>query len=307
MRNKIVFRPFLASVSGSKNFPLALPAEISLETLNLKLETPCMSLPADYHMHTPLCRHAVGEPVDYARRAVELGFSEIGFSDHSPMRRDDFDNWRMRNDQLDEYVAKVQLAQKEFPQLTIRLALEVDYLPGHETWIRELTARHLWDYLIGSVHYVSESWDIDNPAKLSEWKKRDAFEVWQIYFDRLTLAAESKLFEIIGHADLPKKFGIRPPQDCTPLYEKFLNAAAKTGVAIELNTAGLRKDCQEIYPSRDLLQLAFQKNVPITFGSDAHAPGEVGLNFADAIALARSVGYTQQCRFKNRQREFVTL
>jgi histidinol-phosphatase (PHP family) len=264
-----------------------------------------MSLPADYHMHTPLCRHAVGEPVEYARRAVELGLTEIGFSDHSPMLRDDFDNWRMRNDQLDEYVAQVRRAQKEFPQLTIRLALEVDYLPGHEDWIRQLAARHPWDYFIGSVHYVSETWDIDNPAKLSEWKKRDAFEVWQIYFNRLTLAAESKSFDVIGHADLPKKFGIRPTQDCTPLYEKFLNAAAKADIAIELNTAGLRKDCREIYPSRELLQLAFQKNVPITFGSDAHAPGEVGLNFADAIALARSVGYTQRCRFKNRQREMV--
>jgi len=261
-----------------------------------------MSLPADYHMHTPLCRHAAGEPVDYARHAVELGLTEIGFSDHSPMRQDDFDEWRMYFSQLDEYVAKVRLAQKTFPQLTIRLALEVDYLPGHEGWIRELAARHPWDYFIGSVHYISDSWDIDNPAKLSEWKKRDAFEVWQSYFDRLTLAAESKLFEIIGHADLPKKFGIRPAQDCKPLYEKFLAAAAKSNCAIELNTAGLRKDCKEIYPSRELLQIAFQKNVPITFGSDAHAPGEVGLNFAEAIQLARDTGYQTWLSFQQRQR-----
>jgi histidinol-phosphatase (PHP family) len=266
-----------------------------------------MSLPPDYHMHTPLCRHAVGEPVAYARHAVALGLTEIGFSDHSPMPRDDFDNWRMFDRQLDEYVAKVRLAQKEFPQLTIRLALEVDYLPGHEDWIRSLAARHPWDYLIGSVHYVSESWDIDNPAKLSEWKKRDAFEVWKVYFDRLTLAAESKLFDIIGHADLPKKFGIRPVQDCTPLYEKFLAAAAKSGCAIELNTAGLRKDCKEIYPSRDLLQLALENHVPITFGSDAHAPEEVGMNFAEAIALARSVGYAETSRFEQRRRESIWL
>jgi histidinol-phosphatase (PHP family) len=261
-----------------------------------------MSLPADYHMHTPLCRHASGEPVEYARHAVEIGLSEIGFSDHSPMRRDDFDNWRMRFDQLDEYVEKVGRAQKEFPRLTIRLALEVDFLPGQEDWIRELAARHPWDYFIGSVHYISDSWDIDNPAKISEWKKRDAFEVWQSYFDRLALAAESKLFDIIGHADLPKKFGIRPAQDCRPLYEKFLNAAAQAGCAIELNTAGLRKECKEIYPSRELLEIAFQKNVPITFGSDAHAPGEVGLNFAEAILLARETGYKTWNRFHQRKR-----
>jgi histidinol-phosphatase (PHP family) len=264
-----------------------------------------MSLPADYHMHTPLCRHAQGEPVDYARRALEIGLTEIGFSDHSPMERDDFDNWRMLDRQLDEYVAKVRLAQQTFPQLTIRLGLEVDFLPGQELWIRRLAERHPWDYFIGSVHYVADSWDIDNPAKLSEWKKRDAFEVWSAYFDRLTQAAGSGLFDIIGHADLPKKFGIRPVQDCRPLYEKFLDAAATAGCAIELNTAGLRKDCREIYPCPELLAIARARNVPITFGSDAHAPGEVGLNFAEATALAHQVGYSETRRFQQRQYESV--
>lgn len=266
-----------------------------------------MALPPDYHMHTPLCRHASGEPVDYARRAVALGFTEIGFSDHSPMLRDDFDEWRMFNSQLDEYVEKVRRAQREFPQLTIRLAMEVDYLPGHEDWIRDLAARHPWDYFIGSVHYVSETWAIDDPSKLSEWKHRDAFEVWSVYFDWLTRAAESGLFEIIGHADLPKKFGHRPTKDCTPLYERFLTAAKKHNCAIELNTAGLRKDCKEIYPGHQILELAFAKGVPITFGSDAHKPEEVGMNFAEAIQIARSVGYKECWRLSQRQRQSITV
>jgi histidinol-phosphatase (PHP family) len=54
-----------------------------------------------------------------------------------------------------------------------------------------------------------------------------------------------------------------------------------------------------------LLDIAWRKSVPITFGSDAHAPAEVGMNFAEAIALARSVGYTETCRFTRRQHEFV--
>jgi histidinol-phosphatase (PHP family) len=266
-----------------------------------------MSLPPDLHMHTPLCRHATGEPVDYARRAVELGFKEIGFSDHSPMRRDDFDDWRMRFDQLGEYVEKVRKAQKDFPQLTIRLALEVDYLPGQEEWIRELAGLHPWDYFIGSVHYVSDSWAVDNPHKLSEWKNRDVWEVWSVYFERLTMAAETGLFEIIGHADLPKKFGHKPTRDCTPLYDKFLDAAKKHHCALDVNTAGLRKECKEIYPSREILKLAFQKGVPITFGSDAHAPEEVGMNFREAVELARSVGYTECLRFVRRKRGIFNL
>src|SRR5581483_11182024 len=119
-----------------------------------------MALPPDLHMHTALCRHATGEPMDYALRALDLGFKEIGFSDHSPMRQDDFDDWRMRFDQLGEYVEKVQIVQRVIPQLTVRLGLEVDYIPGQEDWIRELADLHPWDYFIGSVHYISDTWAI---------------------------------------------------------------------------------------------------------------------------------------------------
>jgi histidinol-phosphatase (PHP family) len=264
-----------------------------------------MSLPADYHTHTPLCRHATGEPAELAAQAVRIGLSELGFSDHNPMPRDDFDDWRMRLSDLDLYVSKVEQARREYPGLCIKLALEVDYLPGHEDWIRDLAERHPWDYFIGSVHYVSPSWAIDNPVQLSEWKTRDPLEVWTAYFERLTMAAESKLFDIIGHADLCKKFGFYPTEDCTALFTRFLEAARRSDVAIELNTAGLRKDCKEIYPSPAIVKLAALLGVPITFGSDAHAPGELGLNLGEAVQLARNAGYTHCARFTRRRREIV--
>ncbi len=264
-------------------------------------------LPADYHLHTPLCRHATGEPTEYAARAVTVGLDEIGFSDHAPMPRDDFDNWRMNSNQLDEYVERVEKARRDQPRLIIRLGLEVDYLPDQVDWIRELATRHPWDYFIGSVHYISEDWAIDDPSQLSRWNQRDPFEVWSVYFDCLRQAAASQLFDIIGHADLPKKFGIRPERDCTPLYDQFLEAAVAADVAIELNTAGLRKDCREIYPSRALLELACQRRVPITFGSDSHAAGETGMDFRAALELARSVGYLETRRFRARRHFTVPI
>ena len=53
-----------------------------------------------------------------------------------------------------------------------------------------------------------------------------------------------------------------------------------------------------------LAQVAFELGVPITFGSDAHAPEEVGLNFSDAVDLARSVGYRERCTFTQRLRKW---
>lgn len=260
-----------------------------------------MSLPADYHMHTPLCCHAEGVPAEYAARAVEVGLSEIGFSDHSPMPQDDFDDWRMRLDQLDEYVESVEEVRAAQTQLRVLLSLEVDYLPGGEDWIRDLAALHPWDYLIGSVHYLTRQWDIDNPKKRARWDTQEPWAVWAGYAERLRQAVESGLFDIIGHLDLCKKFGHRPERDPTPLFRPVLEAAARRGVAIELNTAGLRKDCREIYPARSILELACELGVPITFGSDAHRPEEVGADFSAAIVLARSVGYRESLRFAGRR------
>ena len=266
-----------------------------------------MSLPADYHMHTRLCRHAVGDATDLAAHAVRLGLSEIGFSEHNPMPRDDYDDWHPLQQDFEVYIEQVEKARRDHPQLNIKIALEMDYIPGMEDWIRELAARHPWDYLIGAVHYVSDTWDLDNPTKVAEWKRRDVFEVWSEYFERLTRAAESGFFNIIAHADLCKKFCFYPEQDCSPLFNRLLQAIKKHGLAMELNTAGLRKDCREIYPGPKIVGLAAQMGVPITFASDAHAPDQVAMNFTEAVQLARNFGYTHYSRFTQRKHESVPL
>lgn len=266
-----------------------------------------MSLPCDYHTHTPLCHHAVGEPTELAARAVAVGIPEIGFSEHGPMIRKDWDNWHMEIENLELYCQKIRQAQKEHPQLAVKYGLEVDYLPGHEAWIRELSERYPWDYFIGSVHYISDSFAIDNPENLNEWKRRDVDGVWLTYLERLTQAADSGLFQIIGHADLCKKFDFQPKQDMLPLFRQFLETARDREVAIEINTAGLRKDCREMYPSPAILKMAAETGVLLTFGSDAHAPEEVGMDFEAAVALAKSAGYRESCRFTQRRREIIPL
>ena len=110
---------------------------------------------ADYHTHTPLCRHAEGNPVDYAKRAIEIGLDEIGFSDHSPMNKDGFDEWRMLKSEFPIYLQSIQDAQKELPNIPIKLGLEVDYFEDGHEWIEELSQMADYDYLIGSVHYIA--------------------------------------------------------------------------------------------------------------------------------------------------------
>ena len=97
---------------------------------------PCSGL-TDYHVHTPLCRHAEGWPLEMAARAVELGLAELGFADHNPMPVL-FDDWRMLREELPQYLEQVDWARRQFPLLPIRLGLEMDFLEGCEAWWEEL-------------------------------------------------------------------------------------------------------------------------------------------------------------------------
>ncbi len=254
----------------------------------------------DYHMHTPLCGHASGAPRDYVLAAQRAGLAEIGFSDHNPMPTQ-FDDWRMRPDQLPEYLEMVAEAQREFPDYPVRLGLECDFIPGFEGHIHILAEKADWDYLIGSVHYVTPGWDIDNPKHLKRWSEQPVDEIWESYFAAYTKMAESCLFDFLAHPDLVKKFGHRPKGDLSRFYRETLDAIAEAGSVLEVSTAGLRKDVREIYPSREFLEAAFARHIPIVINSDAHAPGEVAYEFDRAYKLVSDVGYTKVMQFEKRK------
>ena len=78
-------------------------------------------------------------------------------------------------------------------------------------------------------------------------------------------------------------------------------------MVLEINVAGYRKPCEEPYPSPSILKAAFELGIPITFGSDAHNPEQVGLFRKEAEDLARSIGYTECATFNNRKRTMVAF
>lgn len=264
-----------------------------------------LSFLADYHTHTPLCRHAQGWPVELARVATERGLGELGFSDHNPMP-EPFDDWRMLIGELPRYIESVAEARAQFPALNIKLGLECDFIPGREAWIERLAGMADWDYLIGSVHYLAEGWDVDNPKYLSRHTS-GAEEIWASYWRTYEQCIRSGLFDFVAHPDLPKKFGVRPGGDLRRFYDGTIAALAETGTPYEINTAGLRKECGEQYPAFDFIQLAQSAGVPLLINSDAHSPADVAAGFEEAVALARAAGCTHTLRFTRRQRSSVAM
>ena len=259
---------------------------------------------ADYDMHTPLCHHAEGHRCEYVDVAAERGLAEMGFACHSPMMAE-FDDWRMRLDDLPRYLEMVEEARVYGASkgVVVRLGLEVDYLPGHDPWIGELMRMAPWDYLIGSVHYLTTDLIVDHPDHVKHLLERyEAEEVWECYWDLYERAIRTQLFDFMAHPDLPKKFGQVPDGDLTKYYAGSIMAMRETDTAFEINTAGLRKPIGALYPAQDFLNLACRAGVPLVISSDAHSPTEVGEDFDQAIIAARCAGYRQLAHFEKRHR-----
>lgn len=261
---------------------------------------------ADYHIHTYLCGHAKGMPDEYVATARELGLEEICFTDHAP-DPDGYDPAnRMSMEQFEEYRGMVESA-RESSNITVLYGIEADYYEDCEKFLGPWLKENDFDLVIGSVHYLAE-WGFDNPAERKVWDAVDVDNTWKDYFELMGRLADSGLYDIIGHLDLPKKFKYRPDDNTLKkIAAPALDSIAAAGMSIELNTSGLRRPVEEIYPSLILLRIARERDIPITFGSDSHAPEHVGFAFEEALELARAAGYTQCARYRARKKELIAL
>lgn len=249
-----------------------------------------MRLP-DYHTHTARCGHASGAPSQYVAMAQAQGLAGIGIADHLPLLPEHDPELSMELRDIPAYVDEVQALMRSFPGYVL-LGIEADYRPGTVSEVAALLDSYPFDYAIGSVHHLG-AWGFDDPRQMAGYDDRDIDDTWVEYFELVGDAAESGLFTILGHLDLVKKFGFRPTRTLTTELDRLVERVARSGVLVEINTAGLHKPVREAYPTLDILRRLCAAGVGITFGSDAHRPEHVGRDFAQAAGLARQAGYEE--------------
>jgi histidinol-phosphatase (PHP family) len=235
----------------------------------------------------------------FVAAAGEAGVEEIGFTEHVYYFRQTRSLWSVPYQtercvyDIEAYVDAVVRARGR--GLPVRLGLEVDYVPGREDETRAILDPYPWDYLLGSVHFV-DGLGVDGEPRLLDAVGVE--EAWRRYFEALTAAAQSGLFDSLSHPDLVKIFGERAESfDYAPVAE----AIAGAGVAVEVSTAGLHKPVGELYPHPSFLAACRECSVPITLGSDAHSPDLVGRDFDRVRELLRSAGYETLTVFERRR------
>jgi histidinol-phosphatase (PHP family) len=255
----------------------------------------------DYHTHS-LLSDGSGSYEEMVLAAIEKGLEEIGFSDHVSLKPV---TWAMQDVDLPVMTGQIINIRKKFGHLIhIRYGIEMDYFPGKEMAISRIIKSLPLDYVIGSVHFIDD-WNFDGDT--SFYGKWSNDELYRIYFDLVQKAAKSGLFDILGHVDLIKKFAIFPETDQTPLLEETAEIFARSGVVIEVNTAGLDKPCNEFYPGHHLLEILHSREVPVTMCSDAHHPDQIARHYELALHQIRNAGYHQIMKFHNREKTTLKI
>ena len=254
----------------------------------------------DYHIHTTLCNHASGTMEEYVEQALRLGLEEIGFSDHMPVMPEP--HLCMSYGDLPRYIDRVHELQDRYSgRITIRLGCEMDIVESRTDEIEEIIRTSGFDYVIGSIHYL-EGWPFDQEKYKNVFEEKDMKDIYDLFFETVIRAARSGLYDITGHVDNIKRMGYRPDGDMTPYYERTAAVLGELGLAFELNTGGYDAAAEEAYPSLEFLRILRRHEIPVTAGSDAHLPEQVGRHFTQAGEILREAGYTETAYFQERKR-----
>src|SRR4051812_19994963 len=218
-------------------------------------------LRGDLHCHTTLSdgRQTLEQ---MAEAAQKRGYEYLAVTDHSASHG--FGN-HVTGEMLEARIDEVAELNARLDGITILAGSEVNILPdGSLDYPGELLAR--LDWVIASVH---TSFAMDEAAMT----------------DRVLTALESPWVDALGHPT-GRKIETRPPYSID--MTRVIEAAARTGTMIEINSAPDRRDMNEIHA-----RAAAEAGVMVLIDSDAHGTNTLS-NIRYGVATARRAWLTRE-------------
>lgn len=251
----------------------------------------------DLHVHTPYCGHAAGPMEAYVLAAIERGLEEIGFLAHVESGVTGRAPTWLTPEQLDVYWAEGrELSRRYEGQIRVSLGVEagvnIDSLDG----LRELLARHRWDRVGLSYHYLMRP---EERARFNICSRREAgggefdeetvVRINHRYFEHLRDAVAELRPTFVCHLDVTRRY---LPDVCThpqiePLVHRLLQTMAEADTAVEINTAGFVHrpgGVSHAYPTEWILVEALRLGLDVAICSDSHHPSEIARHFDQAVA-----------------------
>ncbi len=264
-------------------------------------------VPFDYHMHSTFSIDSKMSMGDACSRALELGLREICFTEHVDFVPDD-EGTRFFDPV--EYLASIERCRCAFDgRLVIRAGIEIGESHRYVEEVRALTEAYPFDFVIGSLHWVGA--DLVMTPGYFAGKSLD--QAYDAYFEELLALVRVGDFDILGHLDVPKRYGVHLQErfDPGPFEDRIrdvLCACIERGIGIEINTGTIRRTGNDPSPSIEVLRWYRELGGEVlTVGSDAHRPQHMAYAFDKAFAMIREAGFTHLTTFEQRKPGIVPM
>ncbi|MCL7972115.1 MAG: histidinol-phosphatase HisJ family protein [marine benthic group bacterium] len=250
------------------------------------------------------------EPLErHCRSAAGAGIRHVTVTNHAEVLGAD-GSWQadldeMRDRFLDVHES-VLACRREFPDLSVRLGIELEYRPEWTDRFDRLTRDLPFDFVLGSVHMVDGHNVSGGPGKDSFFEGRPMEAAYARYFRELDAMLDWGGFDVVSHFDLVKRFGHRhygdyDPQSFGEQIRGTLSTMADRGIGIEINTSGVFGPGSP-YPERPILEWAREAGVPaLTIGTDSHDPDVFAHGLVEGIQLARDAGWNELTVYESRE------
>ncbi|MDM7940638.1 MAG: DNA polymerase/3'-5' exonuclease PolX [Methanothrix sp.] len=202
-----------------------------------------MDIRGDLHVHSDWS-DGRASIIEMARAAQALGYEYLALCDHSPSVGI---AGGLAPEKLEEKIEAIAAVNEVLEGLTVLVGTEVDIkADGKLDYPNDLLAR--CDIVVASVHMGQQQ------------KEREIT-------GRLISAIENEFVDIIGHPT-GRIINQREPYEVD--MKAVLDAAARTGTAMEINAYPTRLDLNDVYA-----RMAKDMGVKMSINSDAHEPEQL--------------------------------
>jgi histidinol-phosphatase (PHP family) len=260
----------------------------------------------DYHVHSNLSVDAYDSVEAMCARAVDIGLTEIVFTEHYDT--EPADEGYEFYDYEKSHQAVQRMQDKFSDRLTVKLGIEVDYQTVYEETIAGFLAGKHYDYVLGARH-----WEQGALIGRDYFEGRPEDEAYGRYFETVLPLVETGLFDVLAHIDLVKRdgterYGTFEVEKWMPRIEPILRKLVEKGMGLEINTSGVRQPPGEPYPGLAVVKRYRELGGRIlTVGSDSHRIEQLGVGLDTGIRLAGQAGFTELTLFNGRKPTVIPL
>ena len=232
----------------------------------------------DYHVHSNYSDGAFLFRLVAA--AEEAGLEALGVADHCMLPVSERQR-RSRNmvgfslDATHERRREAIAGLDERHDLDVYDAVEMDYDPRAEEEIADFLADAGFDYAVGSVHSVDDTF-VQWAGEFADMDEGELEGFVDDYYDALVDLVESELFAIAAHPDLVERTEPLRGRSTVDHYRRVADALADSRTVPEINAGRALQDIGVVHPSDEFLEALLDRGVEVTLGTDAHAPEELG-------------------------------